>query len=1018
MDWKEKFKDPPKEYRGIPFWSLNDELDHDELRWQINQMKEAGLGGYFMHARSGLKTPYMSEKWLKAIEVCVHEGAKLDISPWLYDENGWPSGFADGKIPSLGVEYHQKWLQYHQIQPADLLWSDRTVGVYIMDKGYRAFRPFSGQEAVDDLGAEEFLLLVEWVNNPYYVDILNKKVIRAFIEHTHEVYYQHLGDMFGTVIPGIFTDEPQYAAGKIPWSFVLPSEFEDEHGYSIISVLPALLYKVEGYRRVRYDFWKTVNRLVSTSFSKQIGDWCRQHKIVFTGHVMAEDSLLSQVRSISGAMPFYQHMQMPGIDWLLRRIGNPIVPKQVSSIAHQLGRKRVISEMFGCSGWNISFEELKWIAEWQYVLGVNTMCQHLQWYSMKGLRKRDYPPSLFYQQPWWPDYKIFNDYFGRLSVLLTEGKPMVDVLVIHPLHSAWLEYSPVDNDAIKWLDRSIADISQWLMELHIGYDYGDESVLAQYGDVEGNSLIVDKARYSAVIIPPALTLDRSTVQLLYRFAQTGGHIISIGNFPTLVSGRDSDDLVSLKRKAVCISLNKNEIKKALGDYALEVVNDNGDDISYIYIQQREMGAGQRLLFAVNISQHESVSASVKLKGQWDASICRLETGEFEDITAKACDQCTCISLDFAPMQSYAILFKPAQAQAVFELSAQHAEAKVLFKELSPLWDIELEDYNALTLDYARVSVDGGAWSEPMPVIAIQDMLLRLGRSANVALRFDFDIEDGAFGQDGIYLGIEDACQFHIEVNGQRITYSDIGWWRDKAIKKIDISRCIRPGRNEVILRLSFRCSERAYKVLTTPGIHEAELNKITYDTEVESIYVLGHFGVYSLSEYTSGDRKAVFTNGPFVCRPLQQKVTTGDLTRQGLAFYAGKVKLMQYLDTPPLKPGQRVLLDLGLKPNDVLTKVWLNDKLMGVVPWAPYMIDITDGLKSDRNLLVIELVGSCRNLLGPHHHIEGELYGVGPSSFTAHKGWVEAYIPQDNIWVDRYCFVEFGLASQPIIKIT
>ena len=87
------------------------------------------------------------------------------------------------------------------------------------------------------------------------------------------------------------------------------------------------------------------------------------------------------------AMPFYEYMHIPGIDWLGRSISSPLVPKQVGSVASQLGKKFVLSETFALSGWNVSFEELKWIAEWQYVNGVNLMCQHLEGYTLRGLRK-------------------------------------------------------------------------------------------------------------------------------------------------------------------------------------------------------------------------------------------------------------------------------------------------------------------------------------------------------------------------------------------------------------------------------------------------------------------------------------------------------------------------------------------------------------------------------------------------------------------------------------------------------
>ena len=49
------------DYQSIPFWSWNNELDEEELTRQIEDMKSVGIGGFIMHARTGLKTEYLGE---------------------------------------------------------------------------------------------------------------------------------------------------------------------------------------------------------------------------------------------------------------------------------------------------------------------------------------------------------------------------------------------------------------------------------------------------------------------------------------------------------------------------------------------------------------------------------------------------------------------------------------------------------------------------------------------------------------------------------------------------------------------------------------------------------------------------------------------------------------------------------------------------------------------------------------------------------------------------------------------
>ncbi|MEM3018825.1 MAG: hypothetical protein QXO92_01085, partial [Candidatus Bathyarchaeia archaeon] len=105
---EETFKNPGKEYRGAPFWSLNDRLEEGELRHQIALMEEGWFGGFFLHAREGLTTPYMTEEWMERIEACVHEAQKRGMFAWLYDEDKWPSGFAGGIVTAKRREYRAK----------------------------------------------------------------------------------------------------------------------------------------------------------------------------------------------------------------------------------------------------------------------------------------------------------------------------------------------------------------------------------------------------------------------------------------------------------------------------------------------------------------------------------------------------------------------------------------------------------------------------------------------------------------------------------------------------------------------------------------------------------------------------------------------------------------------------------------------------------------------------------------------------------------------------------------------
>jgi len=104
------FKDPSAKYRSIPFWSLNDELDSDEIKRQLKEFKKGGFGGAYLHSRIGLLTQFLSEDWFEAMDAGVEACEELGIEAWFYDEDKWPSGTAGGIVPLASEDYHSRTL--------------------------------------------------------------------------------------------------------------------------------------------------------------------------------------------------------------------------------------------------------------------------------------------------------------------------------------------------------------------------------------------------------------------------------------------------------------------------------------------------------------------------------------------------------------------------------------------------------------------------------------------------------------------------------------------------------------------------------------------------------------------------------------------------------------------------------------------------------------------------------------------------------------------------------------------
>lgn len=92
------FRNPGSEYRGAPFWAWNNHLEPEKLVRQIEQLKEMGFGGFHMHSRTGMSSPYLGTEFMERIKLCVEKARTEGMHAWLYDEDRWPSGAAGGLV--------------------------------------------------------------------------------------------------------------------------------------------------------------------------------------------------------------------------------------------------------------------------------------------------------------------------------------------------------------------------------------------------------------------------------------------------------------------------------------------------------------------------------------------------------------------------------------------------------------------------------------------------------------------------------------------------------------------------------------------------------------------------------------------------------------------------------------------------------------------------------------------------------------------------------------------------------
>lgn len=898
------FKNIPRQYRPIPFWSWNERLNTEETKSQIHKMHIAGIGGFFMHARGGLQTEYLSDEWFDNVSASIEAAKEYGMKAWAYDENGWPSGFGSGEVNRLGVEYQQKYLRME-------------------------VTPEHKETAICQCGGHYFFYEV----NPFYVDTLDRKVVAKFIETAYEPYFAK----FGNEIEGFFTDEPQISRNGIPWSFVFENEYSRRYNENILEHLEELFLPVGDYRNTRIRFWKMVTDLFSSSYFKQIYEWCSKHGLKLTGHLVQEDNLFCQLNSNGACMPHYEYFHIPGMDWLGKRIYNSVVTQQLGSVAEQLGKKFVLSETFALCGHNISFDELKGIYEWQMVHGINLLCQHLEGYSLRGIRKRDYPPAMYYQQPWWSEYSLFNDAMSREGMLLAEGKKTADVLLIHPQTTAWTLYAGSNsNDDIKELHNKFTGVIKELERKHIPYHLGDETLLERHGKVQNGKLLVGVQSYSYVITECCDAFLDTTKQLLEEFEKNGGKIVSAGD---------------IKENKIIDNANITYKKCEHPDF-------------YVH-------------FFVNTSPKYEY-AKFCIRGE------KLDiyTGELSNFSG---------AHSFEPWGSLMLIEKKGADNSSSE-------------EPTPT-DIRLPDtlriaapiQNCITLDRCDYYFDGILQEKNGYVLNICERANKLERE--VKIHQDYHINLDAVPTD-VHLACETPEIFTISVNGAVVPKEIDGYFADKSFKKIDITSFLKLGANTISFDCDFIQSPEFYENLKKAYVFESEKNKLTYDIEIEAIYLVGDFTVKTDGEWEDLDNNAGRYKGNFTIDKPVTSLSIKHIEKQGYPFFSGQMVLEGEIDIQGSDP----LLVIDRKGVNAL-KVEINGKQKTII--TGNVIDLNQFNAQGKCNIRLTLINNLRNLLGPHHLKNGEIYSVGPASFFK-EPCVWNRSPEEQ-WDDDYCFVEVSL---------
>lgn len=1004
------FQEPSKEYRAAPFWAWNCRLDQELMKREIRQLKEMGMGGFHIHCRVGLDTEYLGKEFFDDVRYCIGEAKKQGMLCWLYDEDRWPSGSAGGLVTkdqknrSRFLVFEPSWIKQQKGEEAFMSTAKAVRSserrhlaryrVELDEEGYLSNYQMLDPEAPAGTDIWDAWLEISgdtpWYNNQAYVNTLDQEAVRAFLNITHDRYYKECGGEFGGQIPAIFTDEPQTGHKEaldrpfeakaiiLPFTDDFADTFLDKYKVSLMENLPELFWEVgrDEVSRVRYLYHRHLSERFAESFCDQIGKWCDDHGIALTGHMMSEWTLYMQTIAVGEVMRPLKHFALPGIDMLCDR-REYSTAKQAESVAHQFGREGVMSELYGVTGWTFDFRNHKLAGDWQAALGVTVRVPHLSWMSMEGEAKRDYPASIGYQSPWYQEYPFIENHFARLNTALTRGVPIVRAAVIHPIESYWLYWGPKSqtSEVRRSVEENFSQVIEWLLFGLIDFDFLSESLLEEeLGNLKecgDGKFHMGQMAYDVVIVPGCLTLRESTVAQLEQFQEDGGTIIFLGEPAEYMNGIPSDQPRKLAGRCVKLPFSEPKLLRVLEKYreldvdirAVDGVDptrltriETGTRASGLLYQMRQDGNARWLFLChgkkpLNEQIAYTEEWTIRIRGPWYPVVYDTLTGRTQPLEADREQGVTVITWYASQHDSLLLRLEPMPVEG--EVLKPMYRKPTGRQNLPQPKNYRMEEPNVLLLDLAEYAFDQGEWMQEEELLRIDNQFreqlgypLRMEALAQPWVETDNSNTDhtlhlrfsilSKLELEKIHLAMERPEHAAITLNGEEVPTCPDGWFTDEHIQTLPLPR-LKKGIN--VLQIDIPFGKK---------------------TNVEWCYLLGDFGVQVWG------RRTCLTAKP-------AELYYGDITRQGLPFYAGNLTYeteieceegILHLETPQYRAA--------------LIQVFIDGVKRGNTALAPYRLNC-GYVRAGRHQVELKFFGNRANAFGPIHNADASETWYGPN---------------------------------------
>ena len=547
------FVSPGREYAPIYSWVWNSPLSKEETGKQIDEMKRLGIKAFYIIPEpkafrpntmvTELEPDYLTPGYFEHFRYAAEYGASLGMRVWLYDEGGWPSGGACGKVLEQSPETAKRMLAGDE---------------FTLPRGeaYRRRRPdaaaaFAGGVMIAegdsfpaDTAVTEYYSRQENNGGSDYPDLTLRESTDRFINITHEGYAEAMGDLMGSVFSAVFTDEPK-APRSVPFREEIVKAYGEKYGESVLPYLPELAgdrVPDEKGIEVRRRWYDLCSRFFCENFLMPCKEWSNRHGMAFTGHMDKDDDPDGCVSGCNyHIMRALRCLDIPGVDAIWRQIfpaepsnlrrGDPICqnrfyPRYASSAMRQTKGSFSLTESFGVYGSGITCGQMRYVLGFQAIRGINVFNMMIVSYSREGYHLAGEQPGFSEKLTGFERLPEFNSYLERLSFLTSLGRRVCRTALYYPVGDYW---GGVNRSL---MSERFEAAGEEMERRQVDFDIFDDDVLLGAEGLDSGEIRYGDACYTEIVIPEGAYIPPESMAALDRFEAGGGKICRSAKEPT------------------------------------------------------------------------------------------------------------------------------------------------------------------------------------------------------------------------------------------------------------------------------------------------------------------------------------------------------------------------------------------------------------------------------------------------------------------------------------------------------